>query len=427
MGGDSFFPSAEMELLLGGQDFPHEPVNSVVPSGDEEALSHKLEIDSVINRESGLKFGEFLDVGPHISSISEAAERQKAKVYTEVLKSYEELRSQIDRLEKAKSTILSYTPGSWAEKAGSMDLSKYDVPCITSLLLIGLKGSGKSSLVNKISRVLEDDIFAPRRAQVSCNSSNGDGTYFLHEYRIPRGSSSFCLYDTRSLSGCSSENLKMLKHWMTTGVRHGELVKRNSDSMALKARLRFKAQRSPSFSPFRGINFVIFVVNGMSLLESMDGSDEKKKDYLEMLATIFNNPLLSFKDDKPVVVVTHGDLLPLSDRVKIRVYLGELLGVPAAGQIFDIPDNDDPATALAIADMLIYCLERADRNLPPKDQFAVKDWFFGEVTPVEWSSRVLIVLATAIITLFWAVYFLSREAETPPPMEVNWYKIRHVW
>ena len=45
-------------------------------------------------------------------------------------------------------------------------------------------------------------------------------------------------------------------------------------------------------------------------------------------------------DDKPVIVVTHGDLLSLGDRARVRVYLGEKLGVPPAKQIFDIPGND---------------------------------------------------------------------------------------
>lgn len=54
-----------------------------------------------------------------------------------------------------------------------------------------------------------------------------DGTYFLQEYMIPRGSTSFCLYDTRSLSNNASENMDILRHWMTEGVRHGELVSRS--------------------------------------------------------------------------------------------------------------------------------------------------------------------------------------------------------
>lgn len=47
----------------------------------------------------------------------------------------------------------------------------------------------------------------------------------------------------------------------------------------------------------------------------------------------------SVLDDKPVVVVTHGDLLSLTDRARIRTYLGELLGIPPAKQIFDIPGD----------------------------------------------------------------------------------------
>lgn len=65
-------------------------------------------------------------------------------------------------------SLLSYTPGSWIEKVGGSKLGDFHVPEITSILLVGPKGSGKSSLINKISRVLENDKFAPERAQVSC-------------------------------------------------------------------------------------------------------------------------------------------------------------------------------------------------------------------------------------------------------------------
>ena len=54
------------------------------------------------------------------------------------------------------------------EKVGGMQLTDYDVPKTTSLILIGPKGSGKSSLVNIISKVFEEDKFASERAQVSC-------------------------------------------------------------------------------------------------------------------------------------------------------------------------------------------------------------------------------------------------------------------
>lgn len=412
MGGDSYcssLPSTE-DVSLSGQDFPHQSIHS---SGDEEGVRHKLENGSVIKGVRVSDSGEFPDV-------DEAAERQRLKVYTEVLGSYEDLQPRIDRLEEAKNKILSYTPGSWADKALCMDLNEYDQPNATSLLLIGPKGSGKSSLVNKISRLLEDNIFLPGRAQVSCSSYTGDGTYFLHEYMIPRGSGSFCLYDTRGLSVDSSENLKMIKRWMTKGVRHGELIRRKSDSTTLKAQLKCRARRSFFSSQVRPVDFVIFVLNGLSVLELLNSADEKNKEYSQMVATNFNNPLLSFKDDKPAIAVTHGDLLPLSDRVRVRAYLGELLGVPPAGQIFDIPENNDPATTSAIFDMLIYCLERADRNLPAKDMFADK---------VRAVASLLFWIVAAMFVVFGipALHRVQPRAPAIPPFKVEWHKIRHLW
>lgn len=37
--------------------------------------------------------------------------------------------------------------------------------------------------------------------------------------------------------------------------------------------------------------------------------------------------------------MTHGDMLSLEDRARVRVFLGELLGIPPAKQIFDIPGD----------------------------------------------------------------------------------------
>lgn len=59
------------------------------------------------------------------------------------------------------------TPGEWVEDAGCKRLSGYDLPKPISLILIGPKGSGKSSLVNTISKVFEDDKLASKRAQVT--------------------------------------------------------------------------------------------------------------------------------------------------------------------------------------------------------------------------------------------------------------------
>ncbi|KAL6547905.1 hypothetical protein OROHE_009610 [Orobanche hederae] len=44
--------------------------------------------------------------------------------------------------------------------------------------------------------------------------------------------------------------------------------------------------------------------------------------HIEAIVSTFNLPYLSFKDDKPVVILTHGDLLSLSDRARVRAVIG---------------------------------------------------------------------------------------------------------
>ncbi|KAJ4832143.1 hypothetical protein Tsubulata_048235 [Turnera subulata] len=331
--------------------------------------------DGAVNGEDGSEVGGIEGLGRNAPSSFEfeAKQKKRCKAYREVLQSYDQLLSRSKSLEEAKSRILSYAPGGWIENVGGMDMSDYDVPDTTTLILVGPKGSGKSSLVNRISNVFDDDMFAPERAQVSYNPSTGDGTFFLQEYMIPRGSTSFCLYDTRSLSDDLSENIEMLKKWIKKGVCHGKLITRPSDSSRLKAKMRCKARESgPQSKCTRMVNFVIFVVNGLAVLNSMDIDKDEGTSYTWGIAETFNSPYLSFKDDKPVVVVTHGDLLSLADRARVRLHLGELLGVSPLKQIFDIPESDDPATELTIVDMLRYSLEHADKNLPHKDLLAKK-------------------------------------------------------
>lgn len=83
---------------------------------------------------------------------------------------------------------------------------------------------------------------------------------------------------------------------------------------------------------------------------------------------IFFTHIIHFSDHKPAIAITHGDLLTLSERARVCVHLGELLGVHPSKQTFDIPDNNEVTTELTIVDLLRYALEHADRNLPFKSQ-----------------------------------------------------------
>ncbi|XP_031285549.1 uncharacterized protein LOC116144233 isoform X2 [Pistacia vera] len=379
---------------------------------------------TLVNDEDGAVFREIPQETGQLSPASLDFEAdQRRRRCTQVLLSYDELRTRLGSLREARNKILSYTPGAWIENARGKKLSDYDVPKTISFILIGPKGSGKSSLVNRISKVFEDDKFASERAQVTYNPSVGDGTYFLQEYMIPRDSNSFCLYDTHSLSDDSSDNINMIKHWITRGVRHGELVIRKSDSSNLRNRMKCKA-RDNGCQPgeVRMVNFCIFVVDGLAVLKSMEGCGVAEKQYNQIIKTVFNCPFLSFKDDKPVVIVTHGDLLPLTDRARIRIYLGELLGVPPVKQIFDIPENDDPENELVIVDMLRYCLEHADRNLLHKNSPRNKVFHLSILACIQ-----VLIIVVGIAILSFKIHHVPIHRAPKSNPHVDWHAIRHLW
>lgn len=435
MGGDTITPPTSISEE-DSSSLEQELSNSAsqAPTSFRDDMSMKFEPGTMIEND-GMGFGEVNEVGNGFSSAAvdfEASRRRRHNAYREVLQSYDELQIRSENLKEAKSKILSYTPGAWMEKVGGMQLTDYDVPTTTSLILIGPKGSGKSSLVNRISKVFEEDKFASERAQVSY-SSVGDGTYFLQEYMIPKSSTSFCLYDTRSLSDDPSNNDEILKLWMTKGVRHGDPVIRNSDSPSLRTSMKSKDRWNRFLSSeIRMVNFVIFVVNGISVLKSMDSNDDSETKYSQTLARAFSCPYVSFKDDKPVVVVTHGDLLSLSDRARIRVHLGELLGIPPAKQIFDIAESCDPVTELTITDMLCFCLEHADKNLPRKS------WITKKVPTVPLSAYILLLITLGIVIISAYVHHAhiphvkgakphAKLPKASPKLDINWHKIRHLW
>ncbi|XP_073222768.1 uncharacterized protein [Cicer arietinum] len=383
MGGDSVVSShgTHEDSSLEEEEFPFLSSHSLPPLSRENTMNEKNVLD----------FEEICDESAQPSSAVDFvnSDRKRHSVYQEILQSYDELKIDSKSLKEAKEKILSYKPGTWIEKARGLKLCDYDVPETTCLILVGPKGSGKSSLINRISKVFEDDKFAPARAQVSW-----DGTYFLCEYMFPRDSNSICLYDTRSLPDNSRECDKILKNWMTKGVRNGELVVRfeylvitfppifsnvniyvkfyqfsirSIDSQRLRKSLKHKGDMKGFFSnKSRKVNFVICVINSLLVLNAMENAGALEDKYIETIVSTFNCPFLSFKDDKPVLVFTHGDLLSLSDRARVHAYLGELLGIPPTKQIFDIPDCDNLVTESAVIGMLRYTLEHADRNFPQK-------------------------------------------------------------
>ncbi|CAJ1942427.1 unnamed protein product [Sphenostylis stenocarpa] len=169
---------------------------------------------------------------------------------------------------------------------------------------------------------------------------------------------------------------------MRQGVRHGELVLRETNNERLRKSLESKVHKKDHSSQTRKVNFVIYVVNALLIVNVMNDSSDSETDYIETIVSTFNYPSLSFKDDKPVLVFTHGDLLSRTERAHVRGRLGKLLGIPPTKQIFDIPNSDCPATESAIIGMLRYSLAYADINLPQKCKvlgYKVHKFFFTSI------------------------------------------------
>ncbi|KAF5199772.1 P-loop containing nucleoside triphosphate hydrolases superfamily protein, partial [Thalictrum thalictroides] len=394
------------------------------------------------NEEFGKEFFEFEDwKNTDFSKFEdEIIHLRRLRVFKEIMNSYDSLKLQVRSLEVAKEKLSSYKPGAWKEEVGYMKIDDYDVPKTVTLLLIGAKGSGKSSLVNRILRVFEGDKITSGRAQVTYNSCDEDGTLYLHEYMIPKDSTSFCLYDTRGLFEDSYDNNEMIKRWMTEGVRHGELVLRASDAPNEED----KARQTGCSKEARMVNFVIFVVDALLVLKSMAGEDDTH--YKSLLQSTWRFPYLSYRDDKPVVVCTHGDLLSDADRTRVRIHLGELLGIHPAKQIFDISEKCDPETDLAVVDMLTYSLLHADKHLPVKKR------------PLKKVLQVLGILILSLVFLFFFAFgaltilrnskaceaiwpccpyqnnssgipvnHVIPSSESGQGIDIDWHKIRHLW
>ncbi|PIA35912.1 hypothetical protein AQUCO_03400064v1 [Aquilegia coerulea] len=370
------------------------------------------------NEEFGKEFFEFEDwKNTDFSKFEEEIfNLRRLKAFEEIIKSYDSLKLQDRNLDEAKEKLLSYKPGAWKEMVGCMKISDYDVPKTVTLLLIGPKGSGKSSLVNRILRVFED------------NSSDEDGTLYLHEYMIPKDSTSFCIYDTRGLFEDSYDNYEMIERWMTEGVRHGELALRASDTPNEEG----KARETSCLKEARMVNYVIFVIDALSVLRSMAGDTH----YKSLLQSSWCCPYLSYGDDKPVVVCTHGDLLSDADRTRVRIRLGELLGIHPAKQIFDISEKFDPETDLAVVDMLTYSLLHADKHLPVKKR-----------SPKKVLGILMLSLVFLLFYVFGALTGLINSktccyqnnssgspinrvipnSESEQGISIDWRTIRHLW
>ena len=60
-------------------------------------------------------------------------------------------------------------------------------------------------------------------------------------------------------------------------------------------------------------------------------------------------------DDKLIVVMTHGDELNDSDRIRAHIFLGQLLGVSAVDQVYDISGKTVGRKDICLLKFVVAC------------------------------------------------------------------------
>ncbi|XP_057839441.2 uncharacterized protein LOC131049408 isoform X1 [Cryptomeria japonica] len=360
-------------------------------------------------------------------------ERRRAEMYRKIIHKRSILKMRSGKIQDEKERLLRYKPGSWLVETGGMNRCDYRIPTVTTLLLVGPKGAGKSTLINNILRVLSSGNERIDGAQVFYKSSSESGSYFLQEYTVPQASKSFCVFDSRGLSQSVAKDFPVLKKWMVNGIRHGEMVVRSSDDDTVRMSMKHKAREGHyKLSKIRKVNFVIFVVSALSIIQIMDNGDIRSSD---TLVKLFNCPYISFKDDKPIVAMTHGDELNDSDRIRAHIFLGQLLGVSAVDQVYDISvtflnaDDHDLVTDMSLLDMLGCSLQRADRNLPYKEKDGLQQFLslVKELTAgAEWLSK-RDEFRSCVIVVMLAILMWIQYSSRPKEPKIEWHRIRHLW
>ncbi|KAJ7543173.1 hypothetical protein O6H91_09G027900 [Diphasiastrum complanatum] len=309
---------------MGGGEVPPSGVQ-LMPSCTSDSDSWSEKSKSASASESAVP----LSVKPASDVRGDSSEsRRFLELKAKVLRQNEQLKKRTKHIKDQREKILRYTPGNWLVGRGGTR-SGYAIPAVTTLLIVGPVGAGKSTLINNIIRVVDKTDHGFDRAQTYENTREY-GTYFLEEYSICE-SQSICLFDTRGLSGEDlTEDLAVLQTWMREGVHHGQMVVRSSDSSALKECLKSKGRHGhDKLSKKRDVNCVIFVVSAVEVHNMKANEDFASQNNLVCL---FKDPYLTFKG--------------------------------FTGRIVD--DDCDPTTDMALLEMLEYALQKADRNLPYK-------------------------------------------------------------
>ncbi|XP_074563425.1 uncharacterized protein LOC141820045 [Curcuma longa] len=276
-----------------------------------------------------------------------------------------------DSLDELRHRLLSYKPGDLWFPTGGIPKEEMDVPPVITILLVGIAGAGKSSLVDLMYCVLG-------RAGLVHFTSPADKegrTVCLEEHNVLRSMrNGFCVFDSRGFD-CRrmADGLQEVAEWMRHGVRHRQPCHGAGDdstSAGFHAVNRFARRR---------VNCTVVVADLYDLYQSLLSGDSSP---LEATGELFHfPPIRNSSTESPVLVLTHGDKLSPEERMAAREKVCAYLGVSETKGAYDISclneygaavEEMDPATSYAVGEAVFRALAAADRNHRPR--IRPEDW-----------------------------------------------------
>ncbi|CAI9104902.1 OLC1v1003692C1 [Oldenlandia corymbosa var. corymbosa] len=291
-------------------------------------------------------------------------------------------------LHELRQKLLTYRSGDLWLPIGGLEKTDVEIPAMNTILLVGFKNAGKSSLVNLMYSVLGQSGVIPftQTSQTSSgNTSVSPSPYaslFMEEHNVLRSPrSGFCVYDTRGFDyGDADEALDQFSRWMTEGVHHGQHCLRSSDCIPDRDALELHSTKCANMFTIRRVNCVMLVINLEEIREAVRIGDMKP---LDVLAEVFRMASVgsSTADEHPILILTHGDKLSTEDRIFMRLKICEALGANETNGTYDIvcsteygflPDEIDLVTAYALSEAVYRALIISDRGHLSKT--SLHDW-----------------------------------------------------
>ncbi|XP_057475891.1 uncharacterized protein LOC130763877 [Actinidia eriantha] len=282
-------------------------------------------------------------------------------------------------LDDLRHKLLTYRSGDFWLPTGGIKKEEMEIPPLITVLVVGLSGGGKSSLVNLMYSVLGRSGLIPF-AQTSSESSNYT-TMYMEEHNVLRSMrNGFCMYDTRGFDCYEmSEGLEEVKAWVADGVRHYQLCSRPGDKEPCGGvALSMGSQLSSSRFAKRQVNCVMVVADLAEINKGFKDGDLKS---IEATRELFQCPSIRKSNENPILILTHGDMLSCEERINARLKMCEYLGISETTGAYDIacmteqgilPEESDPVTAFALTEAIYRALLQSDRTHLPKRK--LKDW-----------------------------------------------------